>query len=1100
MAISFRRTPNSNLFLLKDDRGPLVPGVGYYLSDGMTISSNELSLLDMANLSAGSYIFIDQPLASEQKFADALKIYFAQPARTGIHFLWTTNANNLDYGLIVKYLKASYRSDLQQYLTTELKSFDLRNISLLIGRDCPIKFNGTLNLFEIRMPADDTRRIYLTNKFGAQSLFLLDPLLTIPLTGDLAGTLQFSLSIKNSHLDDLDVGLRLFFDDQIYENFLTSQRYPIFNLATNIIKLRANFDLLDPLNSKRTFFSFIDQNNSINNTAISSYYRTNLGYSVSLTAQNNSSRLNFAARTLAAASNNNDPLYLVPRGDYAVKGEHTQNINVDDNLLCGISGIEYFKLPQTTTSLIRFIAAQPAYAPLFTPGVALQSNDDLDQLTGTATTSWAYNWQLNGAAIYYAQPEEAILYKGSDASSSNPAALYDNILDYMEAPAAALPTPPALNGSSANTNVAAFPLLPYGGLAQQPLANYQQMEVQLINPLRRALIHQIGLTANNIPLSNATGDSFIGVTPQGLMVNFSAHFEQIHYLTLALDTANQQLQLQNIDRQSPLRSALQSNQLFMVISNPLSLKNYFANNQLTIQDWQFDLNPDSWQKQGTILIFKFFNKSLMELLNNNHYWSSPDQFNSNKNSTKVKLINLFQMAIDKTSENASAKDQENYHQMAFAATNENWSGIIALNVNITPSNIPPELRGISAGIDDSKFFAQYLGVELSPITEQAGNLVMGQSSLFGLIDYHNDQAPASTDSGYNFQVMSLMVLFQNSRIKAFSSEIAVVLDKLFDEQTQLSNSELQRNIILLKGTAEDHDGHTTYSYSFSGINSFITANSVALDRVDIIKAQFVTDPIANPTDPAAIITGRFTFWGQLNYKLLTKFDILSFGAESEDDTTNSKYLSFSNLILTMTFAQNDREHKTFNFDPTRMGFDLVRSAVRTGSLYNHFPLKFSEFIFSNDGKKPADAGYLTVKSPLSGNLANNWYAMTFDLELGTLGALASQAGVTVKVMAAWSAGTDGKGIFVGLKLPGTNGGKTEFSLQGIIKLGFKSIEFIVGDNNGQPSYLLKLKNIGLKFFVLTFPPNAQTEIIIFGNPQSGGDNNAVGWYAAYAKE
>ena len=100
-------------------------------------------------------------------------------------------------------------------------------------------------------------------------------------------------------------------------------------------------------------------------------------------------------------------------------------------------------------------------------------------------------------------------------------------------------------------------------------------------------------------------------------------------------------------------------------------------------------------------------------------------------------------------------------------------------------------------------------------------------------------------------------------------------------------------------------------------------------------------------------------------------------------------------------------------------------------------------------------------------------------------------------MLAWSPGKDA--VFVGLRLPGSSGGKREIAIQGVLKIVFKGIEFVVGENNGQVSYLLKLKNIMIKFLVLSIPPSGQTEIIIFGDPQGTAENNTVGWYAAYAK-
>ena len=42
----------------------------------------------------------------------------------------------------------------------------------------------------------------------------------------------------------------------------------------------------------------------------------------------------------------------------------------------------------------------------------------------------------------------------------------------------------------------------------------------------------------------------------------------------------------------------------------------------------------------------------------------------------------------------------------------------------------------------------------------------------------------------------------------------------------------------------------------------------------------------------------------------------------------------------------------------------------------------------------------------------------------------------------------------------------------------------------------------LRFLVFSFPPKAQTEIIIFGDPGGNGnpaDEKTLGWYAAYLK-
>jgi hypothetical protein len=545
-------------------------------------------------------------------------------------------------------------------------------------------------------------------------------------------------------------------------------------------------------------------------------------------------------------------------------------------------------------------------------------------------------------------------------------------------------------------------------------------------------------------------------------------------------------------------------------------------------------------------MFKFHDKPRAELAADLHMWALPESFNKRPSSASRRLIAIVEDALAKTADDAVQKDKENYADLSRAARDPSWSGIIALNVPM--GGIPSNLKALNGGIDRSKFYAQFVGIETTPIVSQDGKLKAGRSSLFGLIDYHDDQAPLPSESGYNFQVTRLQALFQNSHVKAFSSDISVTLDKLFDEPTQLVDGPGGRNILVLKGTAEDHGGQTTYAFSFSGDNRFGLPESPVLGEVEVVKAQFATDPPdLNQPD---LVVGRFTFWGRMNFRYLQKFDVLSFGADAPPADNpalalpNEQYLSFANLIVTMSFTESPdsgssaadqpadapdeltdplsqadpppptntppadsppadvpaQPERTFAFDPRGLAFDTRRSKVRANSLYAKFPLKLTGMLFSagDDDKKLNDFGYMPVKTPLGGaKIEGAWYALTFDLELGSLGALAGKAGLVASIIAAWSPGKPG--VFVGLRLPGSSGGKREIAIQGVLKIVFKSIEFVVGAEPG--TYLLKLKNIQLKFLVLSLPPSGQTEIIIFGDPTgtAASDTRTVAWYAAYAK-
>ena len=116
----------------------------------------------------------------------------------------------------------------------------------------------------------------------------------------------------------------------------------------------------------------------------------------------------------------------------------------------------------------------------------------------------------------------------------------------------------------------------------------------------------------------------------------------------------------------------------------------------------------------------------------------------------------------------------------------------------------------------------------------------------------------------------------------------------------------------------------------------------------------------------------------------------------------------------------------------------------------------------------------------------------------------------MSILVAWVPAQEG--VYVGLKLPGSSGGKKEISIQGLLKISFKSIQFVVyplradvpdartSEGEREVGYLLKIKNIVLKFFMLSLPPSGQSEFILFGDPREiDREDKLIGWYAAYAK-
>ncbi|MEL7068083.1 MAG: hypothetical protein AAGN15_05430 [Cyanobacteria bacterium J06581_3] len=861
------------------------------------------------------------------------------------------------------------------------------------------------------------------------------------------------------------------------------------------------------------------------------------------------------------------------------------------------------------------------------------------------STAWAYVRRSEELATYYAQPDQSILYKPSDQA---------DLFSFLEVPTTDLPVSRTLPGL--------FPVFPYGSLTAG-LTDCRELELQVVNPLRRAQIRQhyeqspTRLSANNAVraannnttaallgepatrsitnFDSAADPASSGTTPQGLLARFTSDFSIMKALILARSTKrgnDQFMEFTDIEKGSELWSAFQSNQLLLVVDDADSLQAYFddpdnvadsqSKTQLTISEWTFQFDVSEW-RDDSILIFKYHNKSLLDLIEQPSVWSQAATFVGDENKitdVRQRLRKVLEDAIALDTPNTPPKTRKRYAPLANIARNPNWSGILGINIPVPldGNSLPDALAALAGGIN-KPFFAKYVGVNDTPVRTNPQKVLEAElSSLFGLIDYEDNAAPPANPSGYNFQVLSLRVLFENSRETDFASEIAVTLDKLFGERTQLQedgdipefalvpirieavsdlpttgrrqviiaksstvlnpddayhirifdaeseqiidlgegqflpdesmlrqldtlfpdtgsppfldtnskrtllqnltltlgNNRSGRNIIKLQGSSENHNGKPTYAFSFSGDNRFLMPNSAIFNYIDIVKAQFSSAPIPPGDNPT--ITGRFSFWFQLGFRQLEKFDAFSFGPSAEfptkDDIKHQRFLSASNLVVTLSFPQKSKDERTFAFVPDDITFQprkpnkkLAENSFRPTSLYAKFPVTLKGFIQGQDKPK----GVLDVKTALgNASVAGvSWYGLSFEIDLGSLGALSSITKLVAELVVLWIPNTDPTSntrpdpqVYMGMKLPGLSGDVLGFPLQSVIKFSFKTAEFLFDPADGpeKATYLLKLKAIVLKLLVLSLPPNGQTELLIFGN--SAGRDQPIGWYAAYAKE
>ena len=215
-------------------------------------------------------------------------------------------------------------------------------------------------------------------------------------------------------------------------------------------------------------------------------------------------------------------------------------------------------------------------------------------------------------------------------------------------------------------------------------------------------------------------------------------------------------------------------------------------------------------------------------------------------------------------------------------------------------------------------------------------------------------------------------------------------------------------------------------------------------------------------------------------------------------------LSFNATPAVLDMPSEDAPAK-----PTPLGIAVLREK----SLVRRFPMKLQKFYESQSGSNPTKDGYVAVKTDLEGaDLGKALYAdkpfygLDFTLNLGTLGEFASNAGITVGLLLAWSPkpsaqkdSTNRVNVF--LKFPGVSGAATDLaSLQGVVKLGASTYELKAPGEN-RPSWTLMLNGIALRILGIEFPlaDRLRPNLHIFGPPpdQTQQQETPLGWYAVY---
>ncbi len=1005
----------------------------------------------------------------------------------------------------------------------------------------------------------------------------------IDFSGELRGCIRFSNFFINrlSLLNDLKWGFQYLFPEEEGDEDSLSEWLPLaqstpagdyLGFSIVIDPSDVTNEAFDPCpnddssvcnintayNSRRTYFNFTGKNNDQRNTTLNSYFTSNYGNEITLLPKQEANNVYNARLVISTGAindnSNTEEFHFTPEGDFEIQFQK-ETTTGEYYMMCGLQGTEFFTLSQKGDT-IRFISKNAALAPKFpfeaASSVKAPESPTAPLLSHTKETSWATILNTSGNTVtYVSQPRGSALFGEGSSSYKYPDLFVHNNLGFTY---------------TAN-NTTLFPIVPYlgltvgNGITSFSESDTETFESQIISQTRR---NNIGKASTNTSLLSAKQmvnkngvTPTTSTTPSGLLATTTQSGGQTLWNEVFLGQNTDhgdKYKLEFLNPENELVEALQTSDLFLVTANskylgalgeedPLTAT---FNNIMSIDSWKLQANVgqgSEYNNYKNIMIIKGRKGKLYDpdpnpeisakesLVANPKKWTQRDQFGSPStiNSEGVQqdpdadqLIILSQWLQSYFKETYEQSDNEYFSKFNEIATNENWTGILVLRMDI--KEIPTNLQGIMAGITNPEAFnAHHFAVEISPVkkgeSKNTGAVVDQSSTMFGLIYYVDPDfddtinppetiSPTTADT-YDFRLLSLKVLFENTAVKNFESYSQLTINKLFDSDVlSMGNPENIFKNILLKGSFQINNGNAVYSMGSVEDNVFLFDSNI-YNKIEITNVLLTT----RDSPKEGYDESWFSMQGFIDYKIIentsdaqnvTNFDIFSFGSPDNDNLTPRTGLNFSNLGIAMVYEiEHPQQNKSLNFDAGEITFDITTSTARSESLFINFALDLKGLIIGNSEKSPQDKGFLTVIPDvrLSGVDNSAWYGLDFKLNMGTPGELAGKVSLDSFLLLSWAPDSTGDtyNANIGISLPGTGGGAKLISLQSVLKLSIGQLRLAF--DNSQKSFLLMFTQIALKFLgLLKIPPNGSSLFYLFGNPNSGGKSSGLGWYAMYKKD
>ncbi|NOU80348.1 hypothetical protein GC101_15870 [Paenibacillus sp. LMG 31459] len=973
--------------------------------------------------------------------------------------------------------------------------------SLSIPKPAFVEFQAE----RMQLAIKKTDKPYL--RFMDEDYTAIDDLIVyLPFGGKDGGAFRFRIQTPSNRVFEenvqFNVGLKYFYKQQIGHTTANKERnYPIFEKEDGKkLHFLVSLDELDPFNRHYEtqpdlgLRSYLVFDPSVD--ALPSHFRTPFGHTIELQPDARlepnvegvlprplpgSGMLVLSPKYKISAF---DPAYTVPQGNFYLSVTDTEPFAGAMRLLCGGTGTETIVfVPQGNGyrgDRMEFIRGKPAFWPADPLG---SETDQPPPLKDDAYTSWIAV-RPSDNRIFEAPP---ITYSAQPEDDPHFRPVAEGVSHFHE---------PVIFDWTRDTDNS-IPLVPLLGVQRNDKSQLKQalaMERRGIAPNRKQLMNQ--LSAGSALGSTAFTDG-LSTTPQGLFVQeIAGQWSELiigqnirNAAGLVPGAAEAWDMLKFTKPSAVFRNALLSNRLFLVVSmNSTSSPLWETFDDLvTISGWPFKLAVPGDMNYQNILIFKFCPGSLLEGIEQPGRWTDGEAFNQ---AGQLGMLStwLSNYCMRGVAEKDVPPELIPFYRMC---RDPKWNGIVALNVDIIPEQMPDDLICLIGGIKPGGLRAHHVGLDSSLVEwDAAAGLKLDKpSSLFGYVKYE-DLDNVNWDSyTYKFRVTELKARFVNTKIELFHAKIELLVRTLYGSPVKVSEEggpEFPQPILTLYGSMEQHEGVPAYVFQtktpvHAAFQQLVLPPILQNMRLDKISFQTLDASDKQNIKTGFSIYGSKIFLDKLNPEVDQVIDLFGYGVKA-----GLLGLLFGNLGITMNFDINDPVNSgKFAFDISQVSLDPEKSSGRPGSLGANFPLRLRYLVSAESVADWNKLGYRNV--PIAGlpeySAANGpWYGLVFDFEMGTLGKLLPEGMLVGNLIAGWNA--DGK-FYCGLKIPGLDVDKEKglLALEEMLDLKLPNDLQLALTSDG---YLMSTQAV-----VRLFGTSYKTQFTIF---QADHQKGQIGWY------